>query len=55
MPPRNPSEFQRLIEEREDLLERLRWSRNKAHKEELLREVRKIEGQLDIESKPYNV
>jgi hypothetical protein len=51
MPPRNPSELQRLEEELEDLKKewrknRLRWS--KAYLELSLQDIRKLERALDI-------
>jgi len=62
---RNPSELQRLEEERQDLLRRLK--RNvipphdtyadkglKSAKEAMLRELRDIEQRLGIESVPFN-
>jgi hypothetical protein len=61
----NPSEWTRLEEERELILEQLRTNRIpptsqyadkglKSAKEALLRELRTIERQLGLESKPYN-
>jgi hypothetical protein len=63
--PRNPSELQRLEEEREDILTMLRTNRIpphnknadkglKAAKEALIGELRLIERQLGITSHPYN-
>lgn len=63
--PRNPSELQRLEEERLGILETLSTNKIpphnqhadkglKAAKEALLRELRTIERQLGLESKPYN-
>ena len=63
--PRNPSELQRLEEERQDLLKRLKRNTVPPHdayadkglksaKEAMLRELREIEEQLGIESIPYN-
>jgi hypothetical protein len=50
----NPNELQRMEEELEDLVESLPHIYNKKLKEECLREVRRLEGLLGIESKPYN-
>jgi hypothetical protein len=63
--PRNPSELQRLEEERLDLLRMLKTNRVPPHsaytdkglksaKEAMLRELRQIERTLGIESIPYN-
>jgi hypothetical protein len=53
--PRNPSELQRLEEERQYAIKLiLEPDRTKASKEALLRELRDIERQLGIEGEPYN-
>lgn len=58
MPPRNPSEFQRLLEERDELLHEFHSARliplPKAQREGLLRQIREIERILEIEPTPYN-
>jgi hypothetical protein len=65
MTVRNPSELQRLEEERVSILQTLYEGRSspkgvlvdkgyKAGRDALLRELREIEGQLGIESVPYN-
>lgn len=55
MAPRNPSELQRLEEERQHLLGCLCSTHyTKEPKERMLRELRKIEETLEIESVPYN-
>jgi hypothetical protein len=55
MPPKNPSEFERLLQEAEEIKKQLRTSYcPKDIKENALRELRKIEGILGIESVPYN-
>lgn len=59
----NPSEMCRLEEESEDLKTRLNllhrqldgaMYRDKATKENILREIRKVERELGVESRPYN-
>jgi flagellin-like hook-associated protein FlgL len=58
MPPRNPSELQR----QEDMLDELRSLRvslanplrSKSIKEAMLREIRELERQLDLEHVHYN-
>jgi hypothetical protein len=67
MPPRNPSELQRLEEERQELLHCLIkqtpvklafrgvWDKGqKGWREELLRQLREIERQLGVEHVPFN-
>jgi hypothetical protein len=55
MPPRNPSELQRLTEELEESKYVLRTQYlPKSTKEFLLREIRRLEGVLGIEGIPYN-
>jgi hypothetical protein len=62
---RNPSEFTRLLEEREEIISALKSNKIPPHsafadkglksaKDALLRELRAIEGNLGIESIPYN-
>jgi hypothetical protein len=51
----NPSELQRLEEERIDLINKIRQpNAHKGLKEGWLRELRDIERQLGIEGHPYN-
>lgn len=61
----NPSEMQRLLEEEEDLkntridaalalLQDLKFNPHKAIKEQYLRELRRLERELGIESTPYS-
>lgn len=58
MAPRNPSELQR----QEDMLDELKSLRirlanplrSKSTKEEILRGIRSLEDQLDLEHVPYN-
>lgn len=58
MPPRNPSELAR----QESMVEELNWLRrslkegyhSKATKEYLLRSIRKLERDLNLEHVPYN-
>lgn len=53
--PNNPSELQRLYEEREELIDAIKSQYlSKASKEECLREVRRIEAILGIEGENYN-
>lgn len=63
--PRNPSELERLFQERHEILRMLRDGRTppsspladkglKATREGLLKELRSIEETLDIRSIPYN-
>jgi hypothetical protein len=54
MPPRSPSEIQRLYEEMNELKSIVTKAWNKAEKEAALQEIRNIESLLGIESKPYN-
>jgi len=55
MSPKNPSEFERLLQEVEEIKKQLRTSYcPKDIKENALRELRKIEDILGIESVPYN-
>jgi hypothetical protein len=55
MPPKNPSEFERLLQEAEEIKRMLRTAYvPKDVKENALRELRKIEEMLGLESKPYN-
>ncbi len=59
---RNPSEFQRMAEERNDQYRVLMESKNrlatehlpKAAKERLLGEVRRLENEIGVESHSYN-
>ena len=63
--PRNPSELQRLLEEREDLIANLKSHKVPPHsayadkglksaKEAMLRDLRDIERALGLEMIPYN-
>lgn len=52
--PRNPSELERLEQELAFYKKELSLYEAKATKEMLLANIRKIERQLGLESKPYN-
>lgn len=53
--PNNPSELQRLIEELDDIKRLMATSyMGKSDKERCLRQMRNLERQLGLESKPYN-
>lgn len=52
--PRNPSELQRLEEEREHLIKELKGYKTKGEKVFLLRELRAVEKQLGITGVNYN-
>jgi hypothetical protein len=53
--PRNPSELARLEEELKELKQELKNpTASKAYKEGLLRDIRKIEGQLGFANDNYN-
>jgi hypothetical protein len=54
-PPRNPSELERLEQERRYWKNAIKHNiGSKSTKEYMLRELRKVEEALGIESKPYN-
>lgn len=52
--PRNPSEIQRLLEEREILLAKIKRVFDKRDRPVFLSELRTIEGILGLVSHPYN-
>lgn len=53
--PRNPSELARLEEEYKETKKELKnLTYPKGYREELLRDLRKLEKQLGIEGKKYN-
>lgn len=54
MPPKNPSELQRLTEELQELKKDFKnLSYPKGYREAILRDIRKIEGILDIPEKDW--
>jgi hypothetical protein len=49
MPPKNPSEYQRLLDELSELKKEFKnLSYPKGYREGVLRDIRKIEGTLEI-------
>jgi chaperonin cofactor prefoldin len=49
MPPKNPSEYQRLLEEYSELKKEFKnLMYPKGYREAVLRDIRKIEGSLEI-------